>query len=97
MRLGSQNGSVNQKWRSVLRCYWIPRLERLNIVKKTLWQAFLWSASTWKTLKVQRDKNCELECEGCCECDWFEETPLDADGPTVETVAPNRTPLDFEG
>ena len=29
---------------------------RLNVVKSTTWQAFLWSSSVWTTMKVQRDK-----------------------------------------
>ena len=44
------------KWRHVLNSSWLPRLMRLNIVKTTMWQAFLWSASVWTTVKTQRDK-----------------------------------------
>ena len=28
----------------------------MNIVKTTMWQAFLWSSSVWTTVKAQRDK-----------------------------------------
>ena len=43
------------KWRPVLKSSWLPRLMRLNIVKSTMWQAFLWSASVWTTIKAQRE------------------------------------------
>ena len=35
---------------------WLTRMLRLNIVKTTMWQAFLWSSSVWTTVKAQRDK-----------------------------------------
>ena len=44
------------KWKLVLNSPWLPRLLRLNIVKTTMWQAFLWSSSVWTTVKAQRDK-----------------------------------------
>ena len=44
------------KWKLVLNSSWVPRLLRLNIVKTTMWQAFLWSSSVWTTVKAQRDK-----------------------------------------
>ena len=40
----------------VLNSSWPPRLMRRNIVKTTMWQAFLWSSSVWTTRKAQRDK-----------------------------------------
>ena len=44
------------KWRPVLKSSWLPRLLRLNIVKTTIWQAFLWRSSVWTTVQAQRDK-----------------------------------------
>ena len=44
------------RWRPVLSSSWLPRLLRLNNVKTTMWQAFLWSSSVWTTVKTQRDK-----------------------------------------
>ena len=43
------------KGKLVLNSSWLPRLLRLNIVKTTMWQAFLWSSSVWTTVKAQRD------------------------------------------
>ena len=59
----AQANKCMAKWRPVLSSSWLPRLLRLNIVKTTMWQAFFWSSSVWTTVKAQRDKNCELECE----------------------------------
>ena len=46
----AQANKCRAKWKSVLSSPWFPRLLRLNIVKTTMWQAFLWS------IKAQRDK-----------------------------------------
>ena len=40
----------------VLNSSWLPRMLRLNIVKRTMWHAFLWSSSVWTTVKAQRDQ-----------------------------------------
>ena len=40
----------------VLNSSWLPRMLRLNIVKTTVWHAFLWSSSVWTTVKAQRDQ-----------------------------------------
>ena len=47
---------TQKSWKIVLSSSWLPRLLRLNIVKTTMWQAFLWSSSVWTTIKAQRDK-----------------------------------------
>ena len=52
----AQANKCRAKWKIVLSSPWHPRLLRLNIVKTTMWQAFLWSSSVWTTVKAQRDK-----------------------------------------
>ena len=52
----AQANKCRAKWKLVLNSPWLPRLPRLNIVKTTMWQAFLWSSSVWTTVKAQRDK-----------------------------------------
>ena len=52
----AQANKCRAKWKLVLSSPWLPRLLRLNIVKTTMWQAFLWSSSVWTTVKAQRDK-----------------------------------------
>ena len=53
-----------------------------------MWQAFLWSSTVWTTVKAQRERqNCELECES-------KETTLDGNGPEVEIVAQDGSPMD---
>ena len=52
----AQANKCMAKWRPVLSSSWLPRLLRLNIVKTTMWQAFLWCSSVWTTVKAQRDK-----------------------------------------
>ena len=52
----AQANKCRAKWKLVLNSPWLPRLLRLNIVKTTMWQAFLWSSSVWTTVKAQRDK-----------------------------------------
>ena len=52
----AQANKCMTKWRPVLSSLWLPRLLRLNIVKTTMWQAFLWCSSVWTTVKTQRDK-----------------------------------------
>ena len=44
------------KWRPVLSSSWLPRKLRLNIVKTTMSQSFLWSSRERTTVKAQRDK-----------------------------------------
>ena len=39
----------------MLNSPWLPRLLRLNIIKTTMWQAFLRSSSVWTTVKTQRE------------------------------------------
>ena len=50
-------GSKVCVWRPVLKSSWLPRMLRLNTVKTSMWQAFLWSSSVWTTVKALRDKN----------------------------------------
>ena len=52
----AQATKCRAKWKLVLSSPWLSRLVRLNIVKTTMWQAFLWSSSVWTTIKSQRDK-----------------------------------------
>ena len=52
----AQANKCRAKWKLVLNSPWLPRLLRLNIIKTTMWQAFLWSSSVWTTVKAQRDK-----------------------------------------
>ena len=52
----AQSNSCMAKWRPILSSSWLSSLLRLNIVKSTMWQAFLWSSSVWTTVKAQRDK-----------------------------------------
>ena len=75
--------------RPVLKSSWLPRMLRLNIVKATMWQAFLRSSSVWTTVKAQRDKICKLECEDGGERHRREEAAVDGIGPVVETLAQN--------
>ena len=41
-------------------------------------------------------QTCELECENGGERDWSEEATLDGNGPVVETLAQDWSPLDRE-
>ena len=81
------------KWRPVLKSSWLPRMWRLNIVKTTMWQAFLWISSVWTAVKGQ---NCKLKCEDGGECCWREEAAVDGAGPVVETLAQNWSSVDCE-
>ena len=70
-----------------VRFLWPPR-----IVKTTMWQLF--------SLEFERSQdtrqNCELECENGGKRDWCEEATVDGNGPVVETLAQDRSPLDRE-
>ena len=92
----AQANKCMAKWRPILSSRWLPRLLRLNIVKSTLWQAFLWSSSVWTTVKAQRD-NCGLECEGGGERHRREEAIMDGIEAVVETMAQNWPSLDRKG
>ena len=98
--IAHRSAQANQcmaKWRPVLSSSWVPRLLRLNIVFSTMWQAFLWSSSVCTTVKAQRDKNCELECEDGGKRRRCEKAAMDGSGPVVETMAQNWTSLDRQG
>ena len=53
----AQANKCRAKWKLVLNSPWLPRLLRLNILKTTMWQAFLWSSSVWTTVKAQRERD----------------------------------------
>ena len=49
----AQANKAFHKWRSILTCGWIPKARRMMLLPKTVWAAFLWSASTWTPTQAQ--------------------------------------------
>ena len=94
-RTGQAN-KCRAKWKLVLDSPWLPRLLRLNIMKTTMWQAFLWSSSVWTTVKAQRDKIASWSARMVANVVGVKTLPVNGDGTVVETLAQDWTSLDRE-
>ena len=82
----AQANKCRAKWKLVLNSPWLPRLLRLNIVKTTMWQTFLWSSSVWTTVKTQRGKIASWSARMVANVVGVKKTARNGAGTVVETL-----------